>query len=165
MSCGPTSRVVVVPTASDMEALGRRLAGGLQAGDLVILEGELGAGKTVLARGIGAGLGVVGQVVSPTFVLCRVHDSPVGGPGLVHVDAYRLADRSEVDDLDLEALMGDAVTVVEWGRGLVEQLAAERLDVLIERSADPDDDTRRVTLTVVGGLRGRAWLDLAEVGE
>jgi len=154
--------VVAVPTAADMKALGRRLAGGLRAGDLVILEGELGAGKTVLAQGIGAGLGVTGPVVSPTFVLCRVHESRAGGPGLVHVDAYRLTDRSEVDDLDLDTLMEDAVTVVEWGRGLVEGLAEGRLDILIERSDDVAEDTRRVTITPAGGLADRVWPVVAE---
>ena len=144
------SSVVVVPTAASMHALGRRLANLLQPGDLVLAIGELGAGKTALTQGIGAGLDVVGAVISPTFVLSRVHHSRSGGPTLVHVDAYRLADLAEVEDLDLDASLADSVTVVEWGEGKAEQLSDARLDVMIERSSDPDDDTRTVTLTGVG---------------
>lgn len=144
------SSVVVVPTAESMHALGRRLATLLRAGDLVLACGELGAGKTALTQGIGAGLDVVGAVISPTFVLSRVHRSRSGGPTLVHVDAYRLADLYEVEDLDLDASFADSVTVVEWGEGKAEQLSDDRLDVVIERSSDPEDETRTVTLTGVG---------------
>jgi tRNA threonylcarbamoyl adenosine modification protein YjeE len=151
--------VVVVPTAARMHALGRRLANLLQPGDLVLAIGELGAGKTALTQGIGAGLDVVGAVISPTFVLSRVHHSRSGGPTLVHVDAYRLADLAEVEDLDLDASLADSVTVVEWGEGKAEQLSDARLDVMIERSSDPDDDTRTVTLTGVGARW--AGIDLA----
>jgi tRNA threonylcarbamoyladenosine biosynthesis protein TsaE len=133
-----------------MHSLGRRLAALLQAGDLVLACGELGAGKTALTQGIGAGLDVEGAVISPTFVLSRVHRSRSGGPTLVHVDAYRLADLAEVEDLDLEASLADSVTVVEWGEGKAEQLADDRLDVVIVRSSDPEDDTRTVTLTGIG---------------
>src|ERR1700704_5729814 len=103
-----------------MRALGRRLAAVLRPGDLVILAGPLGAGKTTLVQGIGTGLGVRGPVTSPTFVIARVHPSLVGGPSLVHVDAYRLGDALEVDDLDLDASLAESVTVVEWGEGKVE---------------------------------------------
>jgi len=151
--------VVVVPTAASMHALGRRLANLLQPGDLVLAIGELGAGKTALTQGIGAGLDVVGAVISPTFVLSRVHHSRSGGPTLVHVDAYRLADLAEVEDLDLDASLADSVTVVEWGEGKAEQLSDARLDVMIERLSDPDDDTRTVTLTGVGARW--AGIDLA----
>ena len=151
--------VVVVPTAASMHALGRRLANLLQPGDLVLAIGELGAGKTALTKGIGAGVDVVGAVISPTFVLSRVHHSRSGGPTLVHVDAYRLADLAEVEDLDLDASLADSVTVVEWGEGKAEQLSDARLDVMIERSSDPDDDTRTVTLTGVGARW--AGIDLA----
>jgi len=144
------SNVVVVPTAASMHALGRRLATLLQPGDLVLAIGELGAGKTALTQGIGAGLDVVGAVISPTFVLSRVHRSRTGGPALVHVDAYRLADLAEVEDLDLDASLADSVTVVEWGAGKAEQLSDARLDVVIERSSDPEDETRTVMLTGVG---------------
>ncbi len=153
------SSIVVVPTAASMHALGRRLASLLRSGDLVLACGELGAGKTALTQGIGAGLDVQGAVISPTFVLSRVHRSRSGGPTLVHVDAYRLADLAEVEDLDLDASLADSVTVIEWGEGKAEQLSDARLDVVIERSSDPDDDTRRVTLTGVGSRW--AGIDLA----
>ena len=120
-------------TADDTVALGRALAGLLRAGDLVVLSGELGAGKTTLTTGIGAGLGVRGPVTSPTFVLARVHPSLVGGPDLVHVDAYRLSSPLEVDDLDLDAAVEESVTVVEWGDGKVESLAGSRLEVHLDR--------------------------------
>lgn len=120
-------------TAEDLRALGGRLAGLLRAGDLVLLAGALGAGKTTLTQGIGAGLRVRGVVTSPTFVIARVHPSTVGGPPLVHVDAYRLAGWDELEDLDLEAALEDAVTVVEWGTGLAEGLADDRLEVTLER--------------------------------
>ena len=151
--------VVVVPTAASMHALGRRLASLLRAGDLVLACGELGAGKTALTQGIGAGLDVEGAVISPTFVLSRVHRARTGGPTLVHVDAYRLADLAEVEDLDLDASLADSVTVVEWGEGKAEQLSDDRLDVVIQRSSDPDDETRTVTLTGVGARW--AGVDLA----
>src|SRR5580700_6678777 len=115
-----------------MVRLGERLAGLLTAGDLVVLSGSLGAGKTTLARGIGAGLRVRGPVTSPTFVIARVHPSLAGGPDLVHADAYRLGSRAEVDDLDLDADLATSVTVVEWGEGLVEALAGSYLAIGIE---------------------------------
>ena len=119
-------------TAAEMRDLGRRLAGLLRAGDLVVLSGPLGAGKTTLAQGIGAGLGVRGPVTSPTFVIARVHPSLGAGPDLVHADAYRLGSRAEVDDLDLDADLATSVTVVEWGEGLVEELADSCLQVGIQ---------------------------------
>jgi tRNA threonylcarbamoyladenosine biosynthesis protein TsaE len=128
-----------------MQQIGERLASLLRAGDLVMLCGPLGAGKTTLAQGIGHGLGVDG-VVSPTFVIARVH---LGGRlPLVHVDAYRLSSVAEVDDLDLDASLEESVTVVEWGEHLVEGLASDRLEIRIER---PDDtETRTVTIDGVG---------------
>jgi tRNA threonylcarbamoyladenosine biosynthesis protein TsaE len=129
---------VVVATATQMQYLGRRLASLLRAGDLVVLSGPLGAGKTTLAQGIGSGLGVRGPVTSPTFVIARLHPSLSGGPDLVHADAYRLGSRAEVDDLDLDADLATAVTVVEWGEGLVEDLADSFLTVTIEPSGAPD---------------------------
>ena len=136
---------VEVPDADAMRALGRRLAGLLHAGDLVVLAGSLGAGKTTLTQGIGLGLGVRGPVTSPTFVIARVHPGPVP---LVHVDAYRLGSLAEVADLDLEASLSDSVTVVEWGTGLVEGLADDRLDVTLTRPSD--DETRTVTVRGIG---------------
>jgi tRNA threonylcarbamoyladenosine biosynthesis protein TsaE len=125
-----------LPSPEATQQLGQRLAGSLRAGDLIVLSGPLGAGKTALTQGIGAGLGVRGQVTSPTFVLSRVHQGPLP---LVHVDAYRLRDaggRLELDDMDLDASLEDSVTVVEWGEGLVEMLAESRLDVHLERPAE-----------------------------
>lgn len=135
-----------LPTADDTRALGRRLARVLHAGDLVVLTGPLGAGKTVLAQGIGAGLGVSGQVVSPTFVIARWHPGPVP---LVHVDAYRLGSLAEVDDLDLDVDAADAVTVVEWGSGLVEQLTDSHLEIVLSRA--DDSETRTAELRPRGG--------------
>ncbi|SER21322.1 tRNA (adenosine(37)-N6)-threonylcarbamoyltransferase complex ATPase subunit type 1 TsaE [Microlunatus flavus] len=109
--------------------LGRRLADVVRPGDLLVLSGELGAGKTTLTQGLGHGLGVTGPVISPTFVLSRVHATPTGRPTLVHVDAYRLGSAVELDDLDLDASAPTSVTVVEWGRGLVEQSWDDRLEV------------------------------------
>ena len=138
-------RVHELPTAADTQAFGRELAGLLRAGDLVVLAGPLGAGKTALTQGIGAGLGVPGPVTSPTFVLARVHRG--GRVPLVHVDAYRLGGVADVDDLDLDAATDEAVTVVEWGHGLVEQLADEHLVVELDRR---DDDVRTARLVPVG---------------
>lgn len=128
-------------TVEDTREFGRFVAGLLRAGDLVVLVGPLGAGKTAMAQGIGAGLGVSGEVTSPTFVIARVHRG--GRVPLVHVDAYRLGGVAEVDDLDLDASLEESVTVVEWGEGLVEHIAEGYLEVRIERR---DDDTRVVTL-------------------
>jgi tRNA threonylcarbamoyladenosine biosynthesis protein TsaE len=128
---------VTVATAKQMQDLGRQLASLLRAGDLVVLSGPLGAGKTTLAQGIGSGLGVRGQVTSPTFVIARVHPSLSAGPDLVHADAYRIGSRAEVDDLDLDADLATAVTVVEWGEGLVEDLADSFLAVSIKLGARP----------------------------
>ena len=134
-----------LPTVDDTRAFGRRLAGILRAGDLVVLTGPLGAGKTALARGIGQGLGVQGDVTSPTFVIARVHPALTGsGPALVHADAYRLGSFSEVDDLDLDTDAGSAVTVVEWGTGLAEPLAEDRLEITIEPDQNGDVRTVRI---------------------
>jgi tRNA threonylcarbamoyladenosine biosynthesis protein TsaE len=138
-------REQVLPTVADTQSFGRRLAELLQPGDLVVLAGPLGAGKTALTQGIGAGLGVPGPVTSPTFVLARVHRG--GRVPLVHVDAYRLTGMADVDDLDLDATTDESVTVVEWGHGLVEQLADEHLVVELDRR---DDDVRTARLVPVG---------------
>lgn len=158
---------VLVPAAEDMRALGSRLAAVVRGGDLVLLSGALGSGKTTLAQGLGEGLGVRGPVTSPTFVIARVHPSTVGGPPMVHVDAYRLSGWDELEDLDLEASLDDAVTVVEWGSGLAEGLAEDRLELTIVRSEAPVAETsgadgpRRVAVRGCG--RRWAGVDLAGV--
>ncbi len=144
-----------VPDAEAMRELGEQVGRSLVAGDLVVLSGELGAGKTTFTQGLGTGLEVRGGVTSPTFVIARVHPSLVAGPDLVHVDAYRLGGLAELDDLDLDASLDTAVTVVEWGAGLAETLADARLEVVIERAvgegADEELDPRRVSLRWVVG--------------
>ena len=138
-------------TADQTRALATRLAGLLRAGDLLVLSGDLGAGKTTFTQGLGAAMRVRGDVTSPTFVISRVHPSLVGGPALVHVDAYRLHGALELDDLDLDASLDEAVTVVEWGTGVAEDLADDRLEVQILRShGDTEDETRTLRLTAVG---------------
>jgi tRNA threonylcarbamoyladenosine biosynthesis protein TsaE len=147
---------VRAPAADDAREAGRRLAGLLRRGDLVIATGDLGAGKTTLVQGIGAGLNVRGDVTSPTFVISRIHPSLVGGPALVHVDAYRLGDEAELDDLDIDAYVEDSVTVVEWGEGVAEGLSTDRLRVHLARrhggadESDTGDDTREIFVTPVG---------------
>jgi len=138
---------LLVADADEMQRLGERLAHVLQAGDLVVLAGSLGAGKTTLAQGIGRGLGVRGAVTSPTFVIARVHPSLTTGPSLVHADAYRIDGPLEIDDLDLDASVAESVTLVEWGRGLVEGLASDRLDIEITAT---DTDAREVRVTAHG---------------
>ena len=125
------SRELTLETAEDTWAWGTRLGKLLQAGDLLVLTGDLGAGKTTLTQGIAEGLGVRGPITSPTFVIARVHPSLVGGPALVHVDAYRLGGFAELDDLDLDTSLEDSVTVVEWGHGLAEGLSEEHLEITL----------------------------------
>jgi tRNA threonylcarbamoyladenosine biosynthesis protein TsaE len=155
------SITIVAATADDTRALGTRLAALLRPGDLLVLSGDLGAGKTTFTQGLGAGLRVRGGVTSPTFVISRVHPSLVGGPDLVHVDAYRLGPSTgsgdaalELDDLDLDTSLDEAVTVVEWGTGVAEELAEDRLEIEILRAhgdaVDAEGETRTVRLSPVG---------------
>jgi tRNA threonylcarbamoyladenosine biosynthesis protein TsaE len=143
---------VMLRTVDDTRAWGARLGALIQAGDLLLLTGDLGAGKTTLTQGIADGLGVRGPVTSPTYVIARVHPSMTGGPDLVHVDAYRLGGLAELDDLDLDASLEEAVTIVEWGHGVAEHLSEEYLEVTLR-----GHDTRTVDL--VG--HGARWTDPA----
>ena len=180
------TRELTVTTAEEMRELGRRLASALTAGDLVILSGGLGAGKTTLTKGIGDGLGVRGPITSPTFVIARVHPpvpvvsasptaapaptaspttAPTGPrPALVHADAYRLGGVLELDDLDLDTDLASSVTVVEWGEGLAEGLSADRLEIAIEAvpvgasdTTDPDDLAGDMPRTVRISSVGQRW--------
>ncbi len=140
---------VIVPDAGAMKKLGAKLAKILVPGDMIIASGELGAGKTTFTQGLGAGMGVSGPVISPTFVLSRIHENE-NGPALIHVDAYRLGSAAELEDLDLELQMENAVTLVEWGDGLAEGLRENRLNLEILRASNPADQTRIVYLDGVG---------------
>jgi tRNA threonylcarbamoyladenosine biosynthesis protein TsaE len=142
----------VFPTPDDTMEFGRSLGRSLRAGDLVLLAGPLGAGKTTLTRGIADGLGVGGRVSSPTFVLARVHPAGPAGVPLVHVDAYRLGgDLSQLDDLDLDTDLERSAIVVEWGEGSAERLSSDYLVVRLDRR---EDDVREVTLEPHG-----TWTD------
>lgn len=166
-------REVVIETA-DADAtrdLGARLAALLRAGDLVVLSGALGAGKTTLAQGVGAAMGVRGRVSSPTFTIARVHPAPAGGPDLIHVDAYRLGSLEEVDALDLESSMEESVTLVEWGEGKVEALADDRLEIAIARprgglDAEPGADAggARAVTDLTGADDGRRTIAVTAFG-
>jgi len=162
---------LTVADAAEMESLGRRVSGLLRAGDLLVLSGPLGAGKTTFTRGLGEGLEVRGQVASPTFVLARTHPTASGVP-LVHVDAYRLSGEAELDDLDLD--YEGSIVVVEWGAGLLDGVAESWLDVVIERPTggvdgrdadfvqdgtvdDVPEEPRRVVITA----HGARWADVA----
>lgn len=153
----PLPICVVAPTAADTHRVGQRLAGLLKAGDALIASGELGAGKTTLAQGLGEGLNVTGPVISPTFVLSRIHPSASDGPALVHVDAYRLGSAAELEDLALEDDLAQAVILIEWGAGMAEALFADRLEIDIRRSIDPEDERRWIFLTPIGAR----WADFS----
>lgn len=154
---------LTVPTAEEMREIGSVLAGQLRAGDVLVLSGDLGAGKTTFTQGIGAGLKVRGDITSPTFVISRVHPSLAGGPALVHVDAYRVGGVAELDDLDLDASLDEAVTVVEWGHDLAETLAPDRLDIVLTRGDDDSDETRGLRITPVGPRWAEAGLNVLVV--
>jgi len=142
------SGIATLPQVEDTVALGSQLGQQLRAGDVVVLSGPLGAGKTVLAKGIAAAMNVDGPVMSPTFVLARVHRARCSGaPAMIHVDVYRLLDHTgadlldELESLDLDAELDDAVVVVEWGEGLAERLSERHLDVRLERISNSDTRT------------------------
>ena len=158
---------ITVNSADQTRAVGQALATQLRAGDLVMLSGGLGAGKTTLTQGIGAGLQVKGRVSSPTFIVARVHPSLVGGADLIHADAYRIKDLTDLETLDLDSTLEQAITVIEWGEGKTEQLSADRLEIEIHREeggvatssngvvdlADMDDGKRTITIRP----RGKRW--------
>ena len=141
-----TPVLVRVQRAEDMIEFGRRLARLLRAGDLVVLDGPLGAGKTTLTRGLGEGLGVRGDVSSPTFVIARRHRAQQQGPALLHIDAYRLS-AHELADLELDVEAADSVCVVEWGRDKVETWTPDRLEIVIGLDREDPDGPRTLTLT------------------
>lgn len=137
-----------ISTAEDMHEFGSKLAGILKAGDLVILTGPLGAGKTTFTRGVGEGLQAIGNVSSPTFVIARTHKRENSKVPLVHVDAYRLNSVHEFDDLDID--IDHSIVLVEWGRGFAEELAESWLDIEIGRDHTGESDIRDVTITAHG---------------
>lgn len=148
--------ILTIATPEQMSELGARLAPQLRAGDLVALNGELGAGKTTFTRGLGAALGVRGAVTSPTFVLARTHPRTDGGAPLLHVDAYRLGGPAELDDLDLD--YAGSIVVVEWAAGMLDGLTDDWLELNISRGAGGDDDAQPRTVEVVA--HGDRWRDL-----
>ena len=139
---------------ADTKKLGEELGAALEAGDLVVLDGPLGAGKTTFTQGIARGMGVKGRVTSPTFVIAREHSSIGNGPSLVHVDAYRLGDDplGELDALDLDSALEEAVVVAEWGGGLVEQLALRYVHVTLDRRTHAETEARIISWRVEDGM-------------
>jgi tRNA threonylcarbamoyladenosine biosynthesis protein TsaE len=150
---------IVLGTVERTRALGVELGSRLRAGDLIILSGSLGAGKTTLTKGIAEGMGVLGRVTSPTFVIARLHCPVQGAVPLVHVDAYRLSGTVELDDLDLDTDLAAAAVVIEWGEGVAEQLSDERLVIELERLPD---DTRTATITPVGAAWESRFAEVAQ---
>lgn len=169
---------IEVAEPDETRRVGERLAKLLGPGDLVMLSGELGAGKTTFTQGIGKGMGVHGNVSSPTFIVARVHPPEGGSVPLIHVDAYRIEDAEDLETLDLESSLSESVTVIEWGKGKTEGLSEDRLEVDIIRptggtaQVDADgtvdltqmDDGKR-TLRLTG--HGQRWanIDLRQLGE
>ncbi|WP_138315181.1 tRNA (adenosine(37)-N6)-threonylcarbamoyltransferase complex ATPase subunit type 1 TsaE [Rhodoluna limnophila] len=139
---------LTIETSEEMHELGLRLATVFQAGDLILLTGPLGAGKTTLTRGIGEALGAIGNVSSPTFVLARTHSCGEGRPALVHVDAYRLSSAAELDDLDID--FPNSITIVEWGKGLTDGITDNWLEIEIERDHTGESEVRELVLTGYG---------------
>ena len=163
---------VATSDADETRALGARLARLLRAGDLVMLSGGLGAGKTTLAQGIGAALEVRGRVSSPTFIIARVHPALAGGPDLIHVDAYRITSLEEIDALDLDSSLERAVTLVEWGEEKVEALSPDRLEIQVMRphgavrAEHPQpDDAPAGAESPAASATGQPVVDLGEVDD
>lgn len=159
MSADATSRLLSrqqILTSEAMHELGMRLGAALRAGDLVVLIGPLGAGKTTLTRGVGEALGCIGTVSSPTFVIARTHKRTGSDVPLVHVDAYRLGSPEELDDLDID--FANSISLIEWGRGFTDGISDSWLDVEIERDHTGETETREVTITG----HGSRWVDFDE---
>ena len=153
-------------TADETRAVGASLAHLLKAGDMVILVGDLGAGKTTLGQGLGAALGVRGRVTSPTYIVSRVHRSQEAGPDLIHVDAYRVEDDLDMETVDLEASLEDSVTVVEWGQGKADRLSADRFELTLQFDGE-DEDARKISLVALGGEPERRlaeWMQTRPLG-
>ncbi|MDO5099624.1 MAG: tRNA (adenosine(37)-N6)-threonylcarbamoyltransferase complex ATPase subunit type 1 TsaE [Corynebacterium sp.] len=155
----PASGTVRLETAADTQSFAEEFGQSLEAGDVVILDGPLGAGKTTFTQGLARGMGVKGRVTSPTFVIAREHRSVSGGPDLVHVDAYRLLDddpTGALDSLDLDTDLASAVVVAEWGGGLVEQLAETYVLVQFDRETavaeNPESEARIVHWRIVSPM-------------
>ncbi len=150
------SLLLTAETPEDLRLIAARIGSLCGGGEVVVLSGDLGAGKTTFTQGLALGLGITERVTSPTFVISRLHTHPSGGVSLVHVDAYRVGSAAELDDLDLGADLSASVVVVEWGRGIAEDLSPEGLDIVITRS-DSSEDERR---TLMVSARGRRWAEL-----
>ncbi|OMH34983.1 tRNA (adenosine(37)-N6)-threonylcarbamoyltransferase complex ATPase subunit type 1 TsaE [Tersicoccus sp. Bi-70] len=178
MSTPVWTRTWTTASAGQTQALARRIGRALDAGDVLLLSGGLGAGKTTFTQGLGEGLGVRPGIISPTFVLVRIHPNlPTGprpgGPALVHVDAYRLGSAAELADLDLDSSVDEAVTVVEWGEGMAEELSESRLVITLDRAVgtadgglgrnvggdDEGDDADEEPRTITAVAFGPAWCD------
>jgi tRNA threonylcarbamoyladenosine biosynthesis protein TsaE len=139
---------LLVRDADEMHALGIRVGKQLRAGDLVVLVGPLGAGKTTLTRGVGEALGAIGNVSSPTFVIARTHKRENGEAPMVHVDAYRLGSADELDDLDID--FPKSIVLVEWGKGILDDISENLLEVEIARDHTGESEVREVTITGIG---------------
>lgn len=135
---------IICNTLAETHALGEQIGAHLKAGDVVILSGPLGAGKTSITQGIAKGLGVRGPITSPTFVISRIHPSTIGGPSLIHLDAYRVNSIAEIDDLDLDSDLANAVLVAEWGAGKIDALITPSITIDLDRR---DDDSRHIKIT------------------
>lgn len=146
---------MIIADADQMRALGARVAGLCQPGDVIVLNGDLGSGKTTFVQGLGSGLGVSEPITSPTFVIARHYSGSLGNR-LTHVDAYRLGSGLELDDLDLDAELASCITAVEWGAPHANRIAHDRLDISIDTL---EDGSREVSIVGVG--QRWAGVDLA----
>jgi len=142
---------IITSNAAETKALGKKLGALLKAGDCVLLAGELGAGKTTFTQGLASALKIKGDVTSPTFVIAREHKSLTDGPNLVHVDAYRLSTLAEISQLDLVTDIETAILVVEWGKGLVNDLVAEPIQITINHN-DDDENKREFTINATTAI-------------